>query len=41
MLNRVNEVQQLGSFDLPYLGYVGGNCADEYFHAEIEVPFLG
>ena len=41
VLNRVNEVQQLGSFDLPYLGYVGGNCADEYISAQIDIPFSG
>ena len=31
VLNRVNEVQQLGSVDLPYLGYVGAKCDNTHF----------
>ena len=31
VFNRVNEVQQLGSVDLPYLGYVGAKCDNTHF----------
>ena len=41
VLNRVNEVQQLGSVDLPYLGYVGVKCDNENISAQIDVPYSG
>ena len=41
VLNRVNEVQQLGSVDLPHLGYVGAKCDDEHISAQIDVPYSG
>ena len=41
MLNRVNEVQQLGSVDLPYLGYIGAKYDNKHIYAEIDVPYSG
>ena len=41
VVNRVNEVQQLGSVDLPYLGYVGAKCDNKHIFVEIDVPYSG
>ena len=40
-LHRVNEVQQLGSVDLSYLGYVGAKWDVKQISAEIECPYSG
>ena len=41
VLNRVNKEQQLGSVDLPYLGYVGAKCDNKHISAEIDIPYSG
>ena len=41
VLHRVNEVQQLGSFDLPYLGYIEAKCDNKHIFVEIDVPYSG
>ena len=39
MLNRINEVQQVGGVDMSCLGYVGARCDNKHITAEIDVPY--